>query len=307
MNNVSWILIIAGSIGILGIFLAIILHLGWIWFTYPWRRTFWKTQYKPGPQGSRELKVLIGRLMEVHAWFGSNSTPIMYGVQRALWDHINDLEIEQKALTAIFAEDTKQREWALRRLSQRKGKKVQAVIIAISEHHSATEEIHSLAKSILKEKNFDTNPKMKAVNSQGSNPSRPDNDGNPYVVIRMEESMSKKNGDTYHVGQAGAVGPNSKAHHFHMTQGAQKTFEELDLDTLAKELETLRLELKKLAQTPEQDMAVGAVASAEVEIKRGDRSKAMEYLRQAGAWAFDVSTKIGIGVATVALKTALGL
>ena len=119
--------------------------------------------------------------------------------------------------------------------------------------------------------------------------------------------MVKKDGDTFNIGQAGAVGPNSKADHVHMTQGSNQNYDELDLNALGKDLEILRLELKKLAQTSENDKAIGAIAAAEIEIKRGDRSKAKEYLKQAGIWTFDVATKLGVGLAIVALKTALGL
>lgn len=65
--------------------------------------------------------------------------------------------------------------------------------------------------------------------------------------------------------------------------------------------------LKKEAKEPEHDSAIGAIASAETEAKKGNKAKALEYLAQAGQWALDVATKIGVGVATVAIKAALGI
>jgi hypothetical protein len=61
------------------------------------------------------------------------------------------------------------------------------------------------------------------------------------------------------------------------------------------------------AVEPEHDIAIGAVANAEVAAKEGDGPKTLEWLGKAGKWALDNATKIGVGVATSALKTALGL
>ncbi len=115
-------------------------------------------------------------------------------------------------------------------------------------------------------------------------------------------------GDTYDVsGQAGAVGKGSHAHDINFNQIWNQTSNNIDLDVLAKELSDLRKELRSNAETPDQDLAVGAVASAEIAAQNGDGPKALEWLSKSGKWTFDVATKIGAGVATAALKTALGL
>ncbi|HEX8072762.1 MAG TPA: hypothetical protein VF546_22635 [Pyrinomonadaceae bacterium] len=114
-----------------------------------------------------------------------------------------------------------------------------------------------------------------------------------------------KEGDTYNVGQGVGVGRNVRMTHTTVNQ-AQGAPPELDLAALAGELAQLRAELKRQATEPEHDVAVGAVAAAEAEAKKGDGSKALEYLSTAGKWALDIAVKIGTPVAIEALKHSLG-
>ena len=73
------------------------------------------------------------------------------------------------------------------------------------------------------------------------------------------------------------------------------------------ELSLLRDNLKKSAASPEHDVAVGAVANAEIEARNGNGPKALEWLSTAGKWAFDKASAVGVGVAAGAIKSALGL
>lgn len=80
-----------------------------------------------------------------------------------------------------------------------------------------------------------------------------------------------------------------------------------DLAKLTEELETLRTKLKAEASSPEHDAAVGAVAQAQVEAKKGNGEKAFAFLAQAGKWALDVAKTIAVPIASEALKTAIGM
>jgi len=114
-------------------------------------------------------------------------------------------------------------------------------------------------------------------------------------------------GDNYSAGQAGAMGPSAQATGNTFQQIWQQNQGSIDLRALAEELETLRRLMRKEATEPTHDVAIGEVAAAQTAASEGKGAKALEHLRNAGKWAFDVSTKIGVGVATAALKTALGL
>ena len=60
--------------------------------------------------------------------------------------------------------------------------------------------------------------------------------------------------------------------------------------------------------THEQRTFISAqVASAEIEAQKGDGPQTLSALAKAGKWALNVAEKIGIGVASAAIKTACGL
>lgn len=111
-------------------------------------------------------------------------------------------------------------------------------------------------------------------------------------------------GDTYNIqGQTGAAGPGAHAH--------DNTFQQvqaggLDLAKLAEELGRLRAAMRDQATgTREQDKATGAVADAEEAAAKGDGTAAMRHLRSAGAWTLGVAERIGVAIATEALKRAM--
>jgi hypothetical protein len=109
--------------------------------------------------------------------------------------------------------------------------------------------------------------------------------------------------DTYNIsGQAGAVGPRAHAHDntFGQVQSG------IDLPKLAEELGRLRDAMKGEATgAREQDNAIGAVADAEEAAARGDGPAALQYLKSAGKWTLGIAEKIGVAIATEALKKAM--
>ena len=81
----------------------------------------------------------------------------------------------------------------------------------------------------------------------------------------------------------------------------------IDLPRLADELAMLRAALRREATLPEHDISLGAVAAAERASRDGDAGGAMAHLKTAGKWCLDIASKIGVSVASEALKTALDL
>jgi len=116
-------------------------------------------------------------------------------------------------------------------------------------------------------------------------------------------------GDKYEAGQVVTQGANAKTEVQQVTfnQIWQQNKEKVDLGALGAELATLRSELGAKASAPEHYIEIGAIASAEVEAGKGNGEKVYEALAKAGKWSLDVAEKIGIGVATAALKTSLGV
>ena len=112
-------------------------------------------------------------------------------------------------------------------------------------------------------------------------------------------------GDTYNVQNAVGVGRSVNMENVTINQTQTQASSAAELADMAAQLATLRQALKAQATEPEHDVAVGAIAAAESEAKKGNESKAMEYLSKAGTWALDIATKIGVPVVTEALKRSM--
>lgn len=127
------------------------------------------------------------------------------------------------------------------------------------------------------------------------------------LSVVLNGSILNMSNDRYEIGQAGAVGPGSRASNITFNQIWNKDGGKIDVKELAPELTSLREALAKQASAPDEFIAVGKVAAAEKAAIAGDGPTAIGHLKSAGAWAWDIATKIGIGVATAAAKSALGI
>ena len=129
-------------------------------------------------------------------------------------------------------------------------------------------------------------------------------EGDLYV---QDEGARNMSGDNYVTGQAGAVGPNAHAHDMSFQQFATQVASDLDLPRLAVELVTLRQALVGEMKSAEHGMSLGQVAAAEAAASKGDGPTVIKHLKGAGQWALDVATKLGLAIASEALKKSLGM
>jgi hypothetical protein len=116
--------------------------------------------------------------------------------------------------------------------------------------------------------------------------------------------------DTYNTRNAGAVGPNAQATETTITENYGSLLQGVDLPALAAELDQLKREMfKQAGKTGDTDhfAAVTAISAAEDAARKNEASTVVEKLKSAGAWALDIASKIGVSVATEALKKAVGL
>jgi len=124
------------------------------------------------------------------------------------------------------------------------------------------------------------------------------------------KELPNMSNDTYHIigGNQGVVGRKGGATNFlQLSDESQHNRADIDLHALIYGLQELRTAMRQEANTPDHDVSIGEVAAAQTAAAAGNGSKVIEHLKNAGKWAFDVSTKIGISVATAAIKTALGV
>lgn len=112
--------------------------------------------------------------------------------------------------------------------------------------------------------------------------------------------------DIYNIsGQAGAVGPNSSVSNVTFNQVVNHIEKTMKISQLGDELNQLRNAMKKEAIETEHDIAISDIAKAEQAAKNKDIYKITEHLKSAGKWALEIATKIGVPVATEALKKAI--
>ena len=108
-------------------------------------------------------------------------------------------------------------------------------------------------------------------------------------------------------GQVGAMGNNANATNNTFQQMWQEEGSNIDISSLINELALLREEMRRKAVTPEHDMAVGEVASAEKAGKSDDAPKMLEHLKNAGVWTLECARDIGVDVAAEVIKKTLDM
>ena len=101
-------------------------------------------------------------------------------------------------------------------------------------------------------------------------------------------------GDRYSAGQTGAMGPNAQASGMTFQQIWNQNAASMDLAALQEELSLLGDAMRRDSSELEHDIAIDEVAAAEVAARNGDGPSALEHLKKAGRWAWDVATKIGV-------------
>jgi hypothetical protein len=78
---------------------------------------------------------------------------------------------------------------------------------------------------------------------------------------------------------------------------------------LAEELAKLRKQMRLECDpdNSQHDIEVGAVALAEQAARSGNSSGALSHLKSVGRWCLDIATKLGVSLATEAIKQSTGL
>lgn len=130
----------------------------------------------------------------------------------------------------------------------------------------------------------------------------------PQITVNNCQEAHNMRDKYENSGQAGAIGPHSRAHDI---QFLQQTWDQMgagaDPAILSDELGRLLVAMKADAVEPEQFEALTAVSRAKVAAEGGDGPGALAMLKSAGKWAAEVANKIGTALATEAIKKSLNL
>lgn len=114
--------------------------------------------------------------------------------------------------------------------------------------------------------------------------------------------------DKYEASQAGAQGPHSHAHDMTFNQLWNRYKEDVNLATLANELELFRRKITtKADDSVEAAIAGGEIAKAELAAKQNDGPSVMQHLKSAGNWALDFATSVGSSLVAEVIKKSMGM
>ena len=97
-----------------------------------------------------------------------------------------------------------------------------------------------------------------------------------------------------------AIGDNAKAESKQIYIGGE-------LSEVKRQIEILRKELIKTAETTDDYAVIVEVGKAGRAADEGNKSKMLEYLKRGGGKALEVAEKIGVDLVTGLLKSSLGL
>ena len=110
-------------------------------------------------------------------------------------------------------------------------------------------------------------------------------------------------GDTYHIQQAAAVGPQATANNTMLTQ--KNSISSIDYEELASQLSKLRSEMRNLSITAEHAESLGAIVAAEKAVRDKNIVTAKNHLKKAGAWALSIAENLGIELVVKVIEMAL--
>lgn len=132
-----------------------------------------------------------------------------------------------------------------------------------------------------------------------------------WMRIANEENLEivkeKIMGNKYeNRGVVGAMGENPRADHSNFLQTTGVDFSDKEMSKLVNQLEDLKNALIQDGSTKSL-LAAAAVSEAKESAEAKDGTNLASALRKAGAWAFDIATKIGVTVAAAAIKKSAGL
>jgi hypothetical protein len=130
------------------------------------------------------------------------------------------------------------------------------------------------------------------------------------VLFMSKDNSSKSNhiniGGEGHVNIQGTTvgGQNNQATYISNNSGRG---DNIDTETLSKELSVLLEALRKEATNTEHFISMGDVANAQKLVEQGNMTKAYEYLVKGGKWVLDIAQKSGTQVVVKIIQTAIGL
>jgi hypothetical protein len=127
-------------------------------------------------------------------------------------------------------------------------------------------------------------------------------------IMTKNEDIEKKVEQELNIGANATIGAIAKDHaEMHGDINQQTVGSDIDINALIADLAKLRVALDEKKSSADDYVAIGKIAEAEVEAKKGNTSKVWEILKTSGQWVLDTATDIGAKVAVEAIKKSIGI
>ncbi len=118
--------------------------------------------------------------------------------------------------------------------------------------------------------------------------------------------MKKENNQSLNIGAvSGGIIANEIKGGIVQNNTTQTNSEQIDFDRAVSELNRLRKAMRDLDTEAEYVVATAEIQKAEQAAQQKDGEGLKSHLKEAGKWALDVATKIGVSLVSEMLKTAL--
>jgi hypothetical protein len=126
------------------------------------------------------------------------------------------------------------------------------------------------------------------------------------TILNMNIEGNVIYGDQYEItGQAGAVGPNAHVDSAQMEQIWRGLADEIDMDRLRGELDSLRRELMARRLTADDDRVILEITQATQAAEQGNGPGTLSHLARTGRWALSTAREIGVDLAATVIKEIL--
>lgn len=126
------------------------------------------------------------------------------------------------------------------------------------------------------------------------------------AILNMNIEGNVISGDQYEVtGRAGAVGPNAHVDSARMEQIWTRLADEIDMDRLRGELDSLRQELMARRLTADDDRVILEITQAAQAAEQGNGPGILSHLARTGRWALSTAKDIGVDLAAAMIKELL--
>lgn len=128
-----------------------------------------------------------------------------------------------------------------------------------------------------------------------------------HLIARFLSLNESASGESrYEIGQAGAVGPHSHAHHFTQQQLQTAPLDPHALSEIINELTVLRGHLRTAAPSElEGDIAAGEVAAAQKAALANNPSGLVSALMATGQWVRTLAKELGLKVLTAFIVSSM--